>query len=129
VRKRQRRLSRVEDLVVSLVGKGLTTGKVQAHVAARAHRDQEPRVGDVCIVVCDGRTGLPDAISTAWPRAVTQTCIVHLLRNSFRYASRRDWAALAKDLRPDLHRRRPKRPHTTAWPSSRSAGRLATRRS
>jgi putative transposase len=31
---------------------------------------------------------------------VTQTCIVHLLRNSFRYASRRDWDAIAKALRP-----------------------------
>jgi putative transposase len=45
-------------------------------------------------------TGLPDAISAVWPAAITQTCIVHLLRNSFRYASRRDWAQLAKDLRP-----------------------------
>jgi transposase-like protein len=57
-------------------------------------------VQDVCIVVCDGLTGLPDAISATWPKAVTQTCIVHLLRNSFRYASRKDWAAIAKDLRP-----------------------------
>jgi putative transposase len=29
-----------------------------------------------------------------------QTCIVHLLRNSFKYASRKDWAAIAKDLKP-----------------------------
>jgi putative transposase len=34
-------------------------------------------VADVCIVVCDGLKGLPDAISTAWPQAITQTCIVH----------------------------------------------------
>jgi len=26
--------------------------------------------------------------------------VVHLLRNSFRYASRRDWAAIARDLKP-----------------------------
>lgn len=57
-------------------------------------------VADVCIVVCDGLKGLPDAISATWPLAVTQTCIVHLLRASFRYASRKDWAAIAKDLRP-----------------------------
>jgi putative transposase len=57
-------------------------------------------VADVCIVVCDGLQGLPDAISAVWPAAVTQTCVVHLLRNSFRYASRRDWAQLAGDLRP-----------------------------
>jgi transposase-like protein len=57
-------------------------------------------VKDVCIVVCDGLTGLPDAITATWPLAVTQTCVIHLLRNSFRYASRKDWAALARDLRP-----------------------------
>jgi putative transposase len=34
-------------------------------------------VADVCIVVCDGLKGLPDAISTVWPQAITQTCIVH----------------------------------------------------
>jgi putative transposase len=187
VRKRQRRLTGVDDLVVSLVAKGLTTGEVQAHLAeiygaevsrqtistitdrvldglaewqsrpldpvypvifidaiqvkirdgqvanrpiyvalavtAEGERDilglwagdggegakhwlhvltelKNRGVGDVCIVVCDGLTGLPDAITATWPRAVTQTCIVHLLRNSFRYASRRDWAAIAKDLRP-----------------------------
>src|SRR6266498_529250 len=187
VRKRQRRLVGVEDLVVSLVAKGLTTGEVAAHLAeiygtqvsrqtistitdrvleglaawqsrpldavypvifidaiqvkirdgAVANRpiyvalgvtcdgerdilglwagdgDQGAKywlhvltevknrgVADVCIVVCDGLTGLPDAISTVWPQAITQTCVVHLLRNSFRYASRRDWAAIARDLRP-----------------------------
>jgi transposase-like protein len=34
-------------------------------------------VADVCIVVCDGLKGLPEAIATAWPQAITQTCIVH----------------------------------------------------
>jgi transposase-like protein len=55
---------------------------------------------DVCLVVCDGLKGLPDAIETIWPQAITQTCVVHLLRNSFRYASKRDWPALARDLKP-----------------------------
>ncbi|HET9565646.1 MAG TPA: IS256 family transposase [Mycobacterium sp.] len=55
---------------------------------------------DICIVVCDGLKGLPAAIETVWPQAITQTCIIHLLRNSFRYASKRDWAAIAKDLKP-----------------------------
>jgi putative transposase len=57
-------------------------------------------VQDVCIVVCDGLKGLPDAIAAAWPQAITQTCIVHLLRNSFKYASKKDWAAVARDLKP-----------------------------
>ena len=50
-------------------------------------------------MVCDGLKGLPTAIETVWPQAITQTCVIHLLRNSFRYASRRDWAAIAKDLK------------------------------
>jgi putative transposase len=57
-------------------------------------------VEDVCIVVCDGLKGLPESITTAWPQAVVQACILHLIRNTFRYASRRDWDALSKDLRP-----------------------------
>jgi putative transposase len=186
VRKRQRRLSGVDDMVCSLVAKGLTTGEVSAHLAevygAQVSKDTVSRISDrvlegmsewqnrpldpvypvifvdcivvkirdgqvanrpiytaigvtvdgerdilglwvgtggegakywqqvlteiknrgvkdVCIVVCDGLTGLPDAITATWPLAVTQTCVIHLLRNSFRYASRKDWAALARDLR------------------------------
>lgn len=55
---------------------------------------------DACIVVCDGLKGLPDAINTVWPRAVVQTCVIHLLRNTFRYASRKYWDQIAKDIRP-----------------------------
>jgi transposase-like protein len=189
VAKRARRLGGVDDMVISLVAKGLTTGEVQAHLAeiygAQVSRDtisaitdrvleglaewqSRPLDGvyavlfldaiyvkirdgqvasrpiyvalgvtadgerdilglwagehgdgegakywlrvlteirnrgtkDVLIVICDGLTGFPDAISQVWPQAVTQTCIVHLLRNSFRYASKRDWAAIARDLKP-----------------------------
>jgi putative transposase len=57
-------------------------------------------VGDVCLVVCDGLVGLADAVAAVWPQAVVQNCVVHLLRASFRYAGRRDWPALAKDLKP-----------------------------
>src|SRR5262245_39545558 len=189
VAKRQRRLSGVDDLVISLVAKGLTTGEVAAHLAeaygaevsrdtistitdrvldglaewqsrpldavyavlfidvinvkirdgqvanrpiyvalgvtadgerdilglwAGEHGDGEGAkywlrvlaeiknrgTNDVLMVVCDGLKGLPDAIAQVWPQAITQTCIVHLLRNSFRYASKRDWAAIARDLKP-----------------------------
>lgn len=55
---------------------------------------------DVCIVVCDGLKGLPDAINTVWSRAVVQTCVIHLLRNTFRYASRKYWDQIARDIRP-----------------------------
>jgi transposase-like protein len=45
-------------------------------------------------------TGLPDAISVTWPAAVVQTCVVHLIRASLRYASRKDWTGLTQSLRP-----------------------------
>ena len=57
-------------------------------------------VGDVLMVVCDGLTGLPEAISAVWPATITQTCVVHLLRNSFRYAGRQHYEAIARALRP-----------------------------
>jgi len=57
-------------------------------------------VDDACIVVCDGLKGLPESIEATWPLAVIQTCVLHLIRNTFRLASRRDWDAMAKDLRP-----------------------------
>ena len=187
VGKRKRRLSGVDEMVISLSAKGLTTGEVQAHLAevygaevsrqtistitdkvvegmvewqnrpldaiypvifidaihvkirdgkvsnrpiyvalavtCEGHRDilglwagdggegakhwlhvltelKNRGVEDVCMVVCDGLTGLPDAIEAVWPRAVTQTCVVHLLRNSFRYAGRQHYDAIAKALRP-----------------------------
>src|SRR4051794_4980946 len=187
VAKRQRRLSGVDELVISLSAKGLTTGEVQAHLAevygaqvsrqtistitdsvvegmtewqnrpldpvypvifidaihvkirdgkvanrpiyvalavtCEGRRDilglwagdggegakhwlhvltelKNRGVNDVLMVVCDGLTGLPDAIATVWPQTITQTCVVHLLRNSFRYAGRQHWDAIAKALRP-----------------------------
>jgi len=187
VRKRQRRMSGVDELVISLAAKGLTTGEIAAHLAdvygAEVSKDTISRITeavveelltwqsrpldqvypvvfidaihvkirdgkvvnrpvytvvgvtvsgerdilglwvgdgsegakywhqilseilnrgtvDVCIVVCDGLRGLPEAIADVWPQAIVQTCVLHLIRNSFRYASKADWAELAKDLRP-----------------------------
>jgi putative transposase len=56
-------------------------------------------VADVCIVCCDGLTGLPDAIGVTWPQAVVQLCVVHLIRASLRYASRKYWVPLTRDLK------------------------------
>jgi transposase-like protein len=55
---------------------------------------------DVLMVVCDGLKGLPDAVNSVWGKAIVQTCIVHLLRNTFKYASKKDWAQVAKDIKP-----------------------------
>jgi putative transposase len=187
VRKRQRRMSGVDELVISLAAKGLTTGEIAAHFAdvygAEVSKDTTSRITeavmeelqawqsrpldqvypvvfidaiqvkirdgkvvnwpvytvvgvsvagerdilglwigdgsegakywrqvlseilnrgtvDVCIVSCDGPRGLPEAIADVWPQAIVQTCVLHLIRNSFRYARKADWAELAKDLRP-----------------------------
>jgi len=56
-------------------------------------------VADALIVCCDGLRGLPDAIRVTWPEATVQTCVVHLVRNSLRYASKKYWPAIAKQLR------------------------------
>jgi len=183
VKKRQRRLSGVEDMVISLSAKGLTTGEICAHLAevygaevsrltistitdkvieGMAEWQNRPLdavypvifldavhvkirdgkvanrpiylalavtvdgtrdilglwagdggegakfwlhvltelknrgVADVCMVVCDGLKGLPEAIEATWPQAVVQTCVIHLLRASFRYAGRQHWDAMAK---------------------------------
>jgi putative transposase len=56
-------------------------------------------VRDVFFVVCDGLKGLPDAVNTVFPAAIVQACVIHLIRATLRYASRRYWDQLAKDLR------------------------------
>lgn len=57
-------------------------------------------VQDVLIVCCDGLKGLPDAVEATWEKALVQTCVIHLLRGSFRYCSYKDRKAVAAALRP-----------------------------
>jgi len=57
-------------------------------------------VSDVFFLVCDGLKGLPDSANAVFPLATVQTCVIHLIRGTFRYASKRYWEALARDLRP-----------------------------
>jgi len=57
-------------------------------------------VRDVFFLVCDGLKGLPEVVSTVWPAAVVQTCIIHLIRNTFRLTSRKYWDELKRDVRP-----------------------------
>jgi transposase-like protein len=189
VRKRQRRLSDVDTVVLSLYAKGLTTGEISAHFAEvygasvskdtvsritdrvvedmqawttrpllpvyaavfidaiyvkvrdgqvgnrpfyaaigvdlDGHRDvlglwagtggggesakfwmavltdlKNRGVRDIFFVVCDGLKGLPDSVNAVFPLAIVQACIIHLIRGTFRYASKRYWEAIAKDLKP-----------------------------
>ena len=55
---------------------------------------------DTFFLVCDGLKGLPEVVSNVWPLTTVQTCIIHLIRNTFRLASKKDWDALKKDVRP-----------------------------
>jgi putative transposase len=57
-------------------------------------------VTDVLIACCDGLEGLPEAIETVWPKTVTQTCVVHLIRACMRYVAYGDRKATAALLRP-----------------------------
>jgi transposase-like protein len=187
VKKRQRRLSGVDEIVLSLYAKGLTTGEISAHFAeiygasvsketisritdkvieemqawqARpldavyaavfvdaivvkvrdgqvANRPVYAAIGvsldgerdilglwagsggegakfwmsvltdiknrgtqDVFFLVCDGLKGLPEVVGNVWPLTTVQTCIIHLIRNTFRLASRRDHDALKRDIKP-----------------------------
>jgi transposase-like protein len=187
VRKRQRRLNGVDEVVLSLYSKGLTTGEISAHFAEIygasvsketvsritdkvieemndwAHRPLDEiyaaifidaivvkirdgqvanrpiyaaigvtldgdkdvlglwagtggegakfwmsvltdirnrGVKDVFFLVCDGLKGLPEVVGNVWPLTIVQTCIIHLIRNTFRLASRRDWDALKRDVKP-----------------------------
>src|SRR5690242_6561686 len=187
VRKRQRRLTGVDQMVLSLYAKGLTTGEISAHFAeiygasvsketisritdkvleqmtdwaARplestyaaifidaivvkvrdgqvANRPYYAAIGvtlagerhilglwagqggegakfwmavltdlknrgvtDSFFVVCDGLKGLPEVVSNVWPQAIVQTCIIHLIRNTFRLTSRKYWDEIKRDLKP-----------------------------
>jgi len=186
VRKRQRRLADVDEVVLSLYAKGLTTGEISAHFAeiygASVSRETVSRitdkvvdemqqwanrpldavyaavfvdaivvkvrdgqvanrpfyavlgvtvdgrkdvlglwagtggegakfwmsvlvdlknrgVRDVFFLVCDGLKVLPDVVEQVWPRTIVQTCLIHLIRNSFRLTSRKHADALKRDLK------------------------------
>lgn len=187
VKKRQRRLADVDEIVLSLYAKGMTTGEISAHfaeiygasvsretisritdkvvadmndwanrpldavyaavfvdaihvkvrdgqvanrpvyaaigVTVDGHKDvlglwmgtggegakfwmsvlidlKNRGVRDVFFLVCDGLKGLPEVVANVWPQTIVQTCIVHLIRNTFRLASRRDWDAVKRDIKP-----------------------------
>jgi putative transposase len=57
-------------------------------------------VRDVFFLVCDGLKGLPDVVEAVWPQTIVQTCIIHLIRNTFRLTSRRDSDAIKRDIKP-----------------------------
>jgi putative transposase len=56
-------------------------------------------VDDVLIVCADGLKGLPDAVEAIFPRAIFQTCIVHVIRSSTRFVPWKERKAVCADLR------------------------------
>ena len=56
-------------------------------------------VEDVLFVCVDGLKGLPEAIESVWPNAIVQTCVVHLVRASTRYASWKDRKTISAALK------------------------------
>ncbi len=56
-------------------------------------------VEDIFIACCDGLKGFPQAIEAVFPKAVVQTCVVHMIRSSTRFVSWKDRKAVIADLR------------------------------
>lgn len=56
-------------------------------------------VKDFLICCVDGLSGFPDAINTVYPKAKVQLCIVHMVRNSLRFVSWKDYKAVTADLK------------------------------
>jgi len=59
---------------------------------------QNRGVRDVFVVVCDGLKGLPDSVNAVFSQAIVQACVIHLIRATLGYASRKYWDQLAGDL-------------------------------
>lgn len=56
-------------------------------------------IKDVFFLVCDGLKGLPEVVENVWPNTIVQTCVIHLIRNSFRLTSKKHVDALKRDLK------------------------------
>ena len=56
-------------------------------------------VNDILIAVVDGLKGFPEAITTVFPQAMVQTCIVHLIRNSLSFVTWKDRKAIMPSIK------------------------------
>ena len=66
----------------------------------RVMNELKTRSGDdILFAVVDGLKGFPDAITAVFPRAIVQTCIVHLIRHSLNFVSWQDRKWLLPALR------------------------------
>ena len=60
---------------------------------------QSRGVEDILIALVNGLTGFPDALATVFPRTHVHQCVVHLVRQSFRYVPYTARKAVAAELR------------------------------
>jgi transposase-like protein len=60
-------------------------------------------VADILIAVVDGLKGFPEAINSVFPKAMVQTCIVHLIRNSLSFVSWKDRKAILPSIKAIYH--------------------------
>jgi putative transposase len=58
---------------------------------------QHRGVEDILIACVDDLKGFPDAINAVFPQTNVQLCIVHMVRNSFKYVSWKDYKAVTTD--------------------------------
>ena len=56
-------------------------------------------VQDILIACVDGLKGFPDAIQVEYPNTKIQLCVVHMVRNSLKYVSWKDYKAVTADLK------------------------------
>lgn len=56
-------------------------------------------VQDILIACKDGLTGFSEAISTVFPKTEIQLCVIHQLRNCFKYVSYKERKEIIKDLK------------------------------
>ena len=54
---------------------------------------------DILIACVDGLKGFPDAINSVYPQAHIQLCIIHMVHNSLKYVSWKDYKAVTSGLK------------------------------
>ncbi len=54
---------------------------------------------DILIACVDGLKGFPDAITSVYPQTHIQLCIIHMVRNSLKYVSWKDYKAVTSGLK------------------------------
>jgi len=56
-------------------------------------------VNDILIACIDGLKGFPEAIAAVFPHTEIQLCVVHMIRNSLKYVSYKDYKEVVADLK------------------------------